>query len=133
MERKKEESVTQQLVLNCLDYWNSELEERNIDKQYRIDISIYDNNKTEIIGARKDLEVTVRLTYFLQIKKSNKTVKLWETTETAQTLKGKMPSSNRMQKTIDQCFLKFVKECIGMFGIIAEQKIINTGRKSDNG
>ena len=44
-----------------------------------------------------------------------------------------MPGTKKMERVIDQCFLKFIKECVGIFGIIAEQKINNTQERDDNG
>ena len=127
------QTITQQVVLNCLDYWNVELKERNIDKQYRIDISIYDNNKSVIIGADKALEVNVKLTYYLRKERANKTITLWSVIEKVKTIKNKMPGTKKMERVIDQCFLKFIKECVGIFGIIAEQKITNIQERGDNG
>jgi hypothetical protein len=114
---KTKESPIQQAVLNCIDYYNTELKNRKIDKQYRIEVNIYDKNKSPIIGAKKDKAVTIKMEFYLD--SLLKPVRLWQT----QIQVGDVPSKEVTKRTIDQCFLIFLKECIGVFGIIAEQKI----------
>ena len=74
---KTKESPIQQAVLNCIDYYNTELKNRKIDKQYRIEVNIYDKNKSPIIGAKKDKAVTIKMEFYLD--SLLKPVRLWQT------------------------------------------------------
>ena len=120
---KTEESVVQQTVLNCIDFYNTELKKRKIDKQYHIAVNIYDKNKSPIIGAKKDKAVAVKMEFILQVKETLNAnhITLWEAVTKLPI--GNIPSEVSIRKTIDQCFLKFLKECIGLFGLVAEQKM----------
>lgn len=118
MDNKIKESVVQQTVLNCIDYYNNELKNRKIDKQYRIHVDLFDKNKSPIIGAVKNKAVTLVMTFYLDIKnKSSKELWRYEYKVT------KKLTEKHFKAILDQLFLFFIKECIGLFGLVAEQKI----------
>lgn len=118
MDNKIKESVVQQTVLNCIDYYNNELKNRKIDKQYRIHVDLFDKNKSPIIGAVKNKAVTLVMTFYLDIKnKSSKELWRYEYKVTEKL------TEKHFKAILDQLFLFFIKECIGLFGLVAEQKI----------
>ena len=54
-------TAVQQGVLNCLDSFNVDMQKKGIQKQYRIDVRLYDKNKSVIIGVDKRKDYTIEL------------------------------------------------------------------------
>jgi hypothetical protein len=115
---KLDESPIQQAVLNCIDFFNTELKSRKVDKQYHIALNILDSNKSAIIGAKKDKKVIIDLIF--SVKTSSKTEELWGINRNIDILN---PTEKVINREVDQCFLSFLKECIGTFGLITEQTL----------
>jgi len=131
-------TAVQQGVLNCLDSFNVDMQKRNIQKQYRIDVRLYDASKSVIIGASKEKDYTIELKYVLaHLDKKGKITKQGTlytiNTRIEIAKKGGKPTHGSAQRAVDQCFLILMRECLGLFALACEQKIKREAAGHANG
>lgn len=135
------ETPIQQATLNCVDSWNVDLAKKSIDKMYRVDAKVYKKDKLIVIGTNPSYDKILFFRYILvHLLKDKKgkpipketvlfstEIKIDEDKET-----GQIKESD-IKKALDKGFLTFQKECIGLFSLVAEQKISNESGTSKKG
>ena len=121
-------TAVQQGVLNCLDSFNVDMQKKGIQKQYRIDVRLYDKNKSVIIGVDKRKDYTIELKYVLiNLNPEGKTISQGTlytiNTRIEIAKKGGQPTHGSAQRAVDQCFLVLMRECLGLFALACEQRL----------